>query len=242
VDLTTPNQERWKDIYQEYQDFPLRFYFIGDPQPELLSVTDHVADDVKNLSITTHGGGEKISHGGGGGTSGFLADFYGWPVMITYGHGTEFRKVYSYVYHGWVGATAAMIDEGIGNDAGFYLIFPEVTFDNVIHTWIGDGDMFTREIDAWENDVDVGQSIYYSSGYRGLILCTVTYVSATYIRYSREMGGGGDSGSPLWYSYCDPYGYCEHCVHGVHTHGGSGYGYGTRIGQVEDLLNVSYPE
>ncbi len=58
VDLTTPNQECWKDIYQEYRDLPLRFYFVGDPQPEPLSVTDHVADDIETLSVTTHGGGE----------------------------------------------------------------------------------------------------------------------------------------------------------------------------------------
>ncbi|MFO7774058.1 MAG: CFI-box-CTERM domain-containing protein [Dehalococcoidia bacterium] len=34
VDLTAPNHQRWEDIYQEYEDLPLRFYLLGDPLPE----------------------------------------------------------------------------------------------------------------------------------------------------------------------------------------------------------------
>lgn len=248
VDLTTPNQERWKDIYQEYRDLPLRFYLIGDPQPETLSVTDYVADDIETLSVTTHGGGEKIRVGTGGGTSGFLA--YWSPyyhVMVLYGHGALGADVYSYDYDEYVGVTIRMIDEGIGNDAGMYMLYSSINYDNVIHSWRdvnGDTVEWTWDVDGWRNAVTQGQSMWYASGYRGLRLLTVNRVRDTYIRYKREAGGGGDSGSPLFYVYS--YGsYCYYFVHGVHTHHAWWdpvyTGYGTRIGQVEDLLDVSYP-
>jgi hypothetical protein len=251
VDLTTPNQERWKDIYQEYRDLPLRFYLLGDPQPETLSVTDRVADDIKTLRTSTHGGGERIRIGGGTGTSAFLADYPGnpyWPSMVTYGYGEQAAEVYSYDYGEDVGITIEMIGEGIGNDAGVYVIYPGVGYDNVIYSWTyinGDKMEWTWDVDGWENYVTTGQSMWYASGKRGLVMLVVDQVRDTYLRYKRDKGGGGDSGSPLFYVYS--YGsYCFYYVHGVHTHAGpwwdrDGRGYGTRIGQVEDLLDVSYP-
>jgi hypothetical protein len=250
VDLTSPSYDRYMDIYREYPRLPFRFYFLGDPQPEPLSITDHVADDIEalytGLYTGTHGGGEKIYHGGGGGTSSFLADFFGWSVMVTYGHGTEFRNVYSVDYGDDVGATAAMIGEGIGNDAGFYLIYPGVTFGNVIYSWVNDKEIeWTWDVDGWVNTVTEGQSMWYASGYRGLVNLTVEVIADTYLRYTRNKGGGGDSGSPLFYVYS--YGsYCFYYVHGLHTHQGpwwdpSGRGHGTRIAQVQNLLNVDPP-
>ena len=251
VDLTTPNQERWKDIYQEYRDLTLRFYFVGDPQPEPLSVTDHVADDIETLSVTTHGGGEWIRIGTGKGTSGFLANYSSYPYysyMVTYGHAAAGvgAEVHSFDYGGEVGITVRMIDGGIGNDAGLYVIYPYVNSDNVIYSWVNDKEIeWTWDVDGWVNDVTLGQSMWYASGKRGLVMLTVDQVRDTYIRYRRDKGGDGDSGSPLFYVYS--YGsYCFYYVHGVHTHPGpwwdwDGRGYGTRIGQVEDLLNVSYP-
>jgi hypothetical protein len=252
VDLTTPNQEHWKDIYQEYRELPLRFYLLGDPKPELLSVTDQVADDIETLSVTTHGGGEKIRIGTGGGigTSGFLADWSGWPGMVTYSHAEagEGAVVHSYGYGANVGVTITMIDGGIGNDAGWYVIYPGVSFDNVIYSWTyvnGNKIEWTWDVDGWVHSVKVGQSMWYASGQRGLVMLTVDQVRDTYLRYRRNKGGKGDSGSPLFYVYS--YGsYAFYYVHGVHTHPGpwwdpNGRGYGTRIGQVAVLLDVTCP-
>ena len=225
VTLTKQNWDLYKTIYREYSDFPLLFRFV-DPKPE-----------------TDHGGGEEIEvcqvslfglcMAWGSGTSGFLADWYGQDVMVTAGHMGPENKPVRNENDEIIGTTEEMVDEGRGEDAGFYTAESGVTFNNII----AGGPL---EIDGWaEDDPNVDDWIFYYSAFRYSVWCRVTDVEDYYFEYWRDDGGLGDSGSPV-FTVTEGL-----LIHGVHTHElGQGYGstgYATNIDQVQDLLGVMPP-
>lgn len=237
VSLAKQNWDFYNDIYREYPDSLLLFRLV-DAQPE-----------------TEHGGGEAIKTCRWGwwdrcdltGTSGFLADWQGEDVMVTAGHLPDcdhlhYMKVYNEnnwrvgtFEEKWVGDPCWTAPPG--DDAGFYTPYSGVTFNNVIS-----GTPSTWAVEGWaEDDPNVDDWLFYSSGFEGIVMCHVTDVLTDYFEYMRFDGAPGDSGSPVFRVTID----CGMIIHGVHTHaqgvGHGSNGFATNIDRVKELLGVSEP-